>query len=756
MAAPGHLMRVLLIVHGFPPSGTGGAELYTQRLARELQACGHVVAVFTREATQHRPEYFIRDELRDGIQIRWVNNTFREARRFEDTYANAPISARLDAFVREFRPDVAHVHHLTCLSSTVLDTLAANGVPSILHLHDYWMLCHRGQLLDSSLQRCSGPAPDGCARCVGREGAAPALAYRAGGWLRVVQRSAPGLWPASLDRGARRLVAATGGDVRARERSRRRLAHMRARFEHVAIAVAPSAHVKARFAAAGFPADRIVVSEYGVDGARVPRAGVAGPVRIGFLGSLMASKAPHLLAEAVEQLGPDGFDVSYYGAPAPYHGDTRYADTIVARLERSGARVHGPLPHDQVGPRLSELDVLVFPSIWEETSGIGAREALAAGVPVVAARIGGVPEFVHHEVNGLLFEPGDARDLARQLGRLRDDRALLRRLAAGITPVRPFADDLRATIARYDEARARKVTPSKRRRVAAVVLNYRTPVETATAVAWLRMADPPLHAIVAVDNGDGRELGDALGAFQSVQLVATGGNLGFAGGANAGIRVALAGDADAVLLVNSDVAIASTATATLADALEGTVGIAGPIVRNRAYPDLFMTAGIDFDHRTGRMRARTTVPDGDEPGPSAVSGCAMLIDRRVFDRIGLLADPYFFGFEDIEFCERARAAGFDIAVVPAATAYHAGSRTMGVSPDRLYYGTRNHLRLAAATPARSRLHAALRRLAIVGYSVAHATTARGASVGHRLRAVADGVADYRRGRGGSRHRQYSG
>jgi GT2 family glycosyltransferase len=208
--------------------------------------------------------------------------------------------------------------------------------------------------------------------------------------------------------------------------------------------------------------------------------------------------------------------------------------------------------------------------------------------------------------------------------------------------------------------------------------------------------------------------------------------------------------ADAVLIVNSDVAMSADAVDALARTLEGTVGVVGPIVRNRRHPDQFLTAGIDFDHRSGRMRARTALPDDSARGPSAVSGCAMLVDRRVFERIGLLTEAFFFGFEDIDFCERAHAAGFSVAIAPGAVAYHAGSATMGASPDRLYYGARNHLRLASTTPARSGAHAVLRQLAIVGYSLAHAASAPGASMSRRLWAVVHGVADYLRGRDGPR------
>ena len=89
-----------------------------------------------------------------------------------------------------------------------------------------------------------------------------------------------------------------------------------------------------------------------------------------------------------------------------------------------------------------------------------------------------------------------------------------------------------------------------------------------------------------------------------------------------------------------------------------------------------------------------------EPGPvqivDAVSGCVMFIRRAVFERAGLLDEAYFFSFEDIDFCLRARDAGFQTGCVQEAVAYHEGGRTIGRrSARRVYFATRNHLRLAA-------------------------------------------------------------
>ena len=100
----------------------------------------------------------------------------------------------------------------------------------------------------------------------------------------------------------------------------------------------------------------------------------------------------------------------------------------------------------------------------------------------------------------------------------------------------------------------------------------------------------------------------------------------------------------------------------------------------------------------------------------AVSGCVMLIRREVFERVELLDEAYFFSFEDIEFCLRAGEAGFQTGCGQDAVAYHDGGRTIGRrSSRRIYFATRNHLRLAARSGPRSPLRTGM----VVGLNAAY-------------------------------------
>ena len=754
-------MRVLQIVHGFPPHGQGGAELYAESLATRLTTdWGDAVTVLTREHAGDAEEFRIREEHRDGLALFWINNTFSTTRRFDDTYVNPRITTVAARVIDAVGPDVAHVHHLTGLSTTIVDELSRRGIPVVLTLHDYWLLCHRGQLLDRRLARCDGPGEKGCAHCTGVEGGAT-VAFAGARVLRLINGRLPPAASRRLRGWAGRAEVPRISERAAQQTSLRRLVHMRERFAHVSIALAPSAHVRDRFVRAGFAGAPIVVSEYGVAAsARPARACSAGlPLRLGFAGALMVSKAPHLLAEAAAALPAGSVSIQIYGAPASYHGDDGYTRELDRRLSHPAISRHGPIAHADVPYVFASLDALVFPSIWEETSGIGAREALAAGVPVIASRIGGIPETVRHDINGLLFDPGNAGDLARQIRRLLDEPGLLDRLRDGCLTPRRLDEDVGATRQRYQDlvrqsALERKGLPPASTvnpvaSVAAVVLNYGTPDQTAMAAQMLLRSDTGLRAVVVVDNGDGVNCGTALVTLgDQIALRATGGNLGFSGGCNVGIRDALTAGADAVLLVNSDVIVPPDCVRQLMDAMrrQPRPGIVGPVVRSRAWPDRVLSAGIDYDIATGRMRNRVEV--AHEREVAAISGCAMLVHRSVFEDIGLLPEEYFFSFEDIAFCQQARAAGFDVGLEPRATVYHEGSGTMGLSPTRLYYAARNHLRLGAQTPARSVWHRLRRQCGIAGYNLAHAVRAQGGVLPTRLAAVTRGIADHLRGRSG--------
>ena len=145
--------------------------------------------------------------------------------------------------------------------------------------------------------------------------------------------------------------------------------------------------------------------------------------------------------------------------------------------------------------------------------------------------------------------------------------------------------------------------------------------------------------------------------------------------------------------------------------------------------------------RHGVVLPDTAVVDG-------IDGCLMLVTRGVFEAIGLLDEDYFFSFEDLDFCLRARRAGFATVLAASALAYHEGARSIGPqSPRRLYFAARGHLLLAQrAGPPIGAPGTVCRTASIITLNVAHAIRSRGGFLPVRLAAVARGVVDYFAGR----------
>ena len=151
------------------------------------------------------------------------------------------------------------------------------------------------------------------------------------------------------------------------------------------------------------------------------------PLRIVYVGVLLPHKGAHVLIDALKGMSADRVHASLYGAEVAAR--RAYAEQL--REDAAGLSVHwgGRVRAcSALQTILAEHDVLVMPVIWEETFSLVIREALQAGLPVIAARRGALPEIIEDGRNGLLFEPENADDLRRCLRRLLDEPGLLARL----------------------------------------------------------------------------------------------------------------------------------------------------------------------------------------------------------------------------------------------------------------------------------------------------------------------------------------
>jgi GT2 family glycosyltransferase len=292
-------------------------------------------------------------------------------------------------------------------------------------------------------------------------------------------------------------------------------------------------------------------------------------------------------------------------------------------------------------------------------------------------------------------------------------------------------------------------------KVAVVVLNWNGWCDTQVCLRSLRELDYSNVSTYLVDNGstDG-SVERCKAEFPWAAVIQNEENLGFAGGNNIGIRRALSDGADYVLLLNNDTVVEPTLLSHLVSAGEQSVrvGIVGPKIyydseRRRIW---FAGGRITPPGRIGHY-GWNQIDQGqcDEPREvDFITGCAMLIKRAVFERIGCLASEFFLLFEETDFCVRARRHDFICWYEPRATLYHKVSASFGgFSPDYYYYLSRNYLlfqerNMIPVYGWRAKAYAARYLVGLLGYFFL--TPWRGGW--RRCSAIIEGVTDYSRGR----------
>ncbi len=151
---------------------------------------------------------------------------------------------------------------------------------------------------------------------------------------------------------------------------------------------------------------------------------------IAVLGRLDEKKGVHRLVDAVDRLGESCADVQLIVVGEGGTGSPRYTEQLrVDAVRRLGERVHFAGRRSDVPEILRSVDVLVVASD-AEPFGLTALEAQACGTVVVGTDAGGLPEFVEHDVTGLLVPPGDVEALAGAIERVLLDDELRARLVA--------------------------------------------------------------------------------------------------------------------------------------------------------------------------------------------------------------------------------------------------------------------------------------------------------------------------------------
>jgi len=392
-------VKILKVIHGYPMLYNAGSEVYSQTICHGLVKSGHEVHVFSREEDPFRPDGSMRvthDLDVPEITLHLTNNS-----RYRDRYRLEVVDKAFAGLLESLRPDIVHIGHLNHLSTSLVFEAKNRNIPVVYTLHDYWLMCPRGQFMqmhsdeDNLWAACDGQENRKCAtQCYARY---------------------------------------YSGDPDEREQDisywenwvKRRMSHIRKVTDAVDLFISPAKYLKERYEKDfGLPKDKSFYLDYGFD-----RSRMAGRKRanseiftFGYIGTHIPAKGIHDLIKAFGCIKGNAL-LRIWGRDRGQ--DSRALRAIVKTLPVEKQPCIEWMPeykNQEISIDVfSKTDVIVTPSIWVENSPLVIHEAQQSRVPVITANVGGMAEYVEHGVNGLLYEHRNPGDLAEQMQTLLDN-----------------------------------------------------------------------------------------------------------------------------------------------------------------------------------------------------------------------------------------------------------------------------------------------------------------------------------------------
>jgi len=336
-------MKIVHVISGYLPDDSAGTQMQVRDLCHEQRGRGHDVQVFTRVGGTEHDELSLSTSSWEDIPVTRLTNNFLDCDRFELLYTHPIIDQRFDEFLAQERPDVVHVQHLTCLSTSMIEVAKRRGIPVVMTLHDYWMVCPRGQRwhpVDATI--CEDLDRRRCLPCL--QSLWPHLLPKSGGLLR-------GRWDPSM------------------RKLRRWEGHIRRMLALCDATLTPSAFHRDRFVEFGVDQDRCFAVTNGLSAEHLlaPPRGDAPIHRIGFIGTVLPSKGVHVLVDAFNHLDRSSLELHIHGEAPPYHEKTDYLEELRAGVaDGLTVEFHGRYENRDLGAILSKLDLLVVPALADD------------------------------------------------------------------------------------------------------------------------------------------------------------------------------------------------------------------------------------------------------------------------------------------------------------------------------------------------------------------------------------------------------
>jgi len=381
-------MNILKIIHGYPPRYNAGSEVYSQSICNEFVEQEHCITILTREEVPYRVDFEFRQEkINDKLQFYYINMP-----RDKDGYQHNEIDKQFVELLEREKPDIAHVGHLNHLSTGLIVALKKASIPVVFTLHDFWLMCPRGQFLQRNYDGCNTHK-----LCTGQEDKKCAISC-----YQMFFSGQADFYEQDLNYWSNWIA--------------RRMKTMRNLISMVDLFIAPSKYLRNRFTNDfKLPKNKIRYLDYGFPThylQPIVKNKKESIFTFGYIGTHIPAKGVNLLIEAFQQIKVPA-KLKIWGWK-----DAKSQKALLEMVEENANEIEfcGEYINENLATVVfSQINTIVVPSIWGENSPLVIHEAQACHIPVITADYGGMSEYVQHQVNGLLFEHRSTSSLVRQM-----------------------------------------------------------------------------------------------------------------------------------------------------------------------------------------------------------------------------------------------------------------------------------------------------------------------------------------------------
>jgi GT2 family glycosyltransferase/glycosyltransferase involved in cell wall biosynthesis/predicted SAM-dependent methyltransferase len=381
--------RILMTMYGWNESG--GGTSYPKAIAKELVQNGHSVTVLYAggKSLVSTEPYFVETSIEDGVNLYGIFNrptTFLDDKNLKRELQYPEIDAIFSSILDSVKPEIVHFHNFLGLGYSLATIAKEFGATTYFTTHNYHCIDPKLYMINENLERWKSTSFEENSDMVKNDTSILIdYNFRKEQILTVLTSSIDTILPVSH--------------------------RQKKLFEEFGIA---SEKMK-------------VVNQI----AEIHKLGqnpqdnrtVHNPLQIGYIGGVMPHKGVHLLIASVQPFSNSQVQVRIFGFVEP-----KYQEFLQSIDTKGIVQWEGSYSTEELSKKLSTIDLIVLPSLWEDCAPLTITETLGFGKPVVAPSLGGFTDFVFHGVNGYLYNPDTATAIVEILNKILSDKTILRTL----------------------------------------------------------------------------------------------------------------------------------------------------------------------------------------------------------------------------------------------------------------------------------------------------------------------------------------